>query len=87
MASRTLSPLHIATVSYDYDREHFTDMLATLSEVADGKLTFSMGCDFHVSPQNVEDAMADPRRFAIGDTQYLLIEFDHYGIPPMRVSN
>ncbi len=66
---------------FDYDREHFTDMLATLSEVADGRLTFSIGCDFHVSPHNVADAMADPQRFAIGDSQYLLVEFDHHAIP------
>lgn len=66
---------------YEYDRAHFTDMLATLSEVADGRLTFSIGCDFHLSPRNLQDAMADPRRFAVGDTQYLMIEFDHHGIP------
>lgn len=67
---------------YEYDREHFTDMLATLSEVADGRLTFSMGCDFHLSPRNLEEMMIDPRRFAVGDTQYLMIEFDHHGLPP-----
>ncbi len=66
---------------YEYDREHFTDMLATLSEVSSGKLTFSIGCDFHLSPRNMTDVMIDPRRFAIGDTQYLLVEFDHHGIP------
>lgn len=66
---------------YEYNRAHFTDMLGTLSEVAEGRLTFSMGCDFHLSPHNLEEALADPRRFAIGDTQYLMIEFDHHGIP------
>ncbi len=66
---------------YEYDREHFTDMLATLSEVSNGKLTFSIGCDFHLSPRNLADVMIDPQRFAIGDTQYLLVEFDHHGIP------
>ena len=66
---------------YEYDRAHFTDMLATLSEVAEGRLTFSIGCDFHLSPHNVEAAMDDPRPFAIGDTQYLMVEFDHHGIP------
>src|SRR5664279_3349389 len=66
---------------YEYDREHFTDMLATLSEVADGRLTFSIGCDFHVTPHNVADAMSNPQRFAIGDSQYLLVEFDHHSIP------
>jgi protein-tyrosine phosphatase len=66
---------------FDYDREHFTDMLATLSEVGEGRLTFSIGCDFHMSPHNVHDALADPQRFAIGDSQYLLVEFDHHSIP------
>ena len=66
---------------YEYDRAHFTDMLATLSEIADGRLTFSIGCDFHLSPYNLQEAMDDPRPFAVGDTQYLMIEFDHHGIP------
>jgi len=66
---------------YHYDREHFTDMLGTLSEVAGEWLTFTIGCDFHLSPRNLEEAMNDPRRFAIGDTQYLMIEFDHHSIP------
>jgi protein-tyrosine phosphatase len=66
---------------YVYDREHFTDMLATLSEVAGEWLTFTIGCDFHLSPRNLEEAMNDPRRFAIGDTQYVMIEFDHHSIP------
>lgn len=66
---------------FEYDREHFTDMLATLSEIAYGRLTFSIGCDFHMSPHNVQDAMTDPQRFAIGDTHYLLVEFDHHSIP------
>jgi protein-tyrosine phosphatase len=67
---------------YEYDRAHFTDMLATLSEVSDGRLTFSIGCDFHMSPGNIDAAMNDPRQFAIGDTQYLMVEFDHLTIPP-----
>jgi protein-tyrosine phosphatase len=66
---------------YEYDRAHFTDMLATLSEVAGGRITFSIGCDFHLSGRNVEAAMEDPRPFALGDTQYIMVEFDHHGIP------
>jgi len=67
--------------SYEYDRAHFTNMLATLSEVAGERLTFTIGCDFHLSPRNLEAAMNDPRPFAIGDTKYLMIEFDHQSIP------
>ena len=43
--------------------------------------TAAMCRDFHLSPLNLEDAMNDPRQFAIGDTQYLMIEFDHHSIP------
>ena len=67
--------------SYEYDRQHFTNMLATLSEVAGERLTFTIGCDFHLSPRNLEAAMDDPQRFAIGETKYLMIEFDHQSIP------
>ena len=67
---------------YEYDRARFTDMLATLSEVSGGgRLTFSIGCDFHLSGRNVEAAMEDPRPFALGDSQYIMVEFDHHGIP------
>jgi len=67
--------------NYEYDRAYFTNMLATLSEVAGERLTFTIGCDFHLSPRNLEAAMNDPQRFAVGETQYLMIEFDHQSIP------
>ncbi len=68
--------------TYPYNRERFTEMLGQLHDAADGKLTFSLGCDFHFSYDNIHDALANPRRYTIGDTQYLLIEFSDYGIPP-----
>ena len=67
---------------YEYNRERFTDMLGQLHDSADGKLTFSLGCDFHFSYDNIQDALTNPRRYTIGDSQYLLIEFSDYGIPP-----
>ena len=67
---------------YAYDRERFTGMLGQLHDAGDGKLSFSLGCDFHFSYDNIQDALANPRRYTIGDTQYLLIEFSDYGIPP-----
>ena len=67
---------------YQYDRERFTDMLGQLHDVADGKLSCSIGCDFHFSYENIQDALEHPRRYTIGDTQYLLIEFSDYAIPP-----
>jgi protein-tyrosine phosphatase len=68
--------------TYVYNRERFTEMLGQLHDAGEGKLTFSLGCDFHFSYDNIQDALANPRRYTIGETQYLLIEFSDYGIPP-----
>jgi len=67
---------------YPYQRERYTEMLGQLRDSADGRLTFSLGCDFHFSYENVRDALEHPQRYTIGETQYLLIEFSDYGIPP-----
>jgi protein-tyrosine phosphatase len=68
--------------TYEYNRERFTDMLGQLHDSADGQMAFSLGCDFHFSYDNIRDALDHPRHYTIGDTQYLLIEFSDYGLPP-----
>ena len=72
---------------FPYDRDRYTDMLGQLSDAADGKLTFSLGCDFHFSYDNIQDALANPRRYTIGESQYLLVEFSDFGIPPEAKQN
>ena len=66
---------------YEYDRDRFIAMLGQLHDSADGQLAFSLGCDFHFSPENIRDALDHPHRYTIGDTQYLLIEFNDRGLP------
>lgn len=67
---------------FDYNRERYTGMLAELSDVAQGALTFSIGCDFHFSYDNIVDALDHPQRYTIADSQYLLVEFSDYSIAP-----
>jgi protein-tyrosine phosphatase len=67
---------------YAYDRERFTQLLGHLHDAGEGKLAFSLGCDFHFSYDNIRDALDHPHRYTIGDTPYLLIEFSDHGIPP-----
>ena len=67
---------------FAYDRDLYTEMLGQLSDAAEGKLTFSLGCDFHFSYNNIQDALVHPRRYTIGESQYLLVEFSDFGIPP-----
>jgi protein-tyrosine phosphatase len=67
---------------FNYDRDRYVAMLGQLYDAADGELTFSLGCDFHFSYDNIQDALAHPRRYTIGESQYLLVEFSDYAIPP-----
>ena len=67
---------------FAYDRDRYTEMLGALHDAGDGSLTFSLGCDFHFSYDNIRDALAHPQRYTIGGSQYLLVEFSNYGLPP-----
>lgn len=46
------------------------------------QLTLSLGCDFHLSYENVQDALQHPSRYVIADTNYLLVELSNYSVPP-----
>ena len=67
---------------FSYDRQRYETMLFELREASNGRVEFSVGCDFHFSYENIMDALENPTRYTINGTRYLLIEFSDYGIPP-----
>ena len=72
---------------YAYDREHLRGLLELLREKvgADAPL-FSLGCDFHLSYDNLQAVFVNPQHYVIGNTRYLLVEFSNFGIPPQMTS-
>jgi protein-tyrosine phosphatase len=73
-----------ANERFFYNRSRYEGMLRKLSHVGCG-IKFSLGCDFHFSFDNIEDAVRHPRRYTIGESPYLLVEFSDFGsMPAMR---
>jgi len=66
---------------YAYDREYSQELVAHLRQLVGDGLKISLGCDFHLSYDNLQDAFAHPARYAIEGTRYLLVEFSNYSIP------
>jgi protein-tyrosine phosphatase len=69
-----------ANYKYNYDRVRHTESIQELRERVPA-MQFSLGCDFHLSHDNIDDAIAHPERYAISDTQYLLVEFSDFQTP------
>jgi protein-tyrosine phosphatase len=71
-----------ANESYTYDRDRVREVIVELNRRIGDQLIFSIVCDFHLSYENIEDAVAHPRRHTIAATPYLLVEFSDFGISP-----
>jgi len=76
-----------ANETYSFNREILTAHLQNLSERVGHALSFSLGCDFHLSYDNLADAMGFPTRYTINRGPYLLVEFSDFGIPPQVSSH
>jgi protein-tyrosine phosphatase len=67
-----------ANDEYSYERARHGALVEELQRRAPG-LSVTLGCDFHLSYENIEDALVHPERYTIGDTRYLLVELSDYG--------
>ncbi len=60
---------------YRYDESLVEGRIRELAAAAGGRLRIHRGCDFHLTFENVQDAVAHPTRYSIAGGPYLLVEF------------
>ena len=72
---------HAANDRYKYDRDYLKAQLNELRALIGDKPQLSLGCDFHLSYENVQDAQVRPDWYCIEGGRYLLVEFSNYSIP------
>jgi protein-tyrosine phosphatase len=71
-----------ASERYPYQAQLIEEQYAELRDLLKGHMELSLGCDFHMTAENVLDAVANPLRYSIGGKGYLLVEFASTSIPP-----
>lgn len=66
---------------YAYDRAYLSALLSELQTLIGESPRLILGCDFHLSYDNLQDALKHPANYAIGNTNYLLVELSNYSVP------
>ncbi len=67
---------------YPYDPFRVEDRIANLrARLSDEKIALELarGADFHLSYENIQDALADPARFSIAGRGYIMTELPDFG--------
>jgi len=71
-----------ASDEYPYNAAVVAERFEELRAALDGVIELSLGCDFHMSSDNVFAALNAPLTYSIDGNGYLLIEFPNTAIPP-----
>jgi len=64
-----------ANLVFHFEPERIAERIEQVREAAGGALRLYTGCDFHLSFDNIQDAIDHPRKYTINQQRYLLVEF------------
>jgi protein-tyrosine phosphatase len=64
-----------ANLEYEFVPELISERISELQGASGGQVRIHRGCDFHLTYENIEDALAHPDKYTINHRNYLLVEF------------
>jgi protein-tyrosine phosphatase len=64
-----------ANPNYCFDPRIVEERLAELAASSGNVVRLHSGCDFHLSYDNIQDAIENPRKYTINHHRYLMVEF------------
>ena len=70
-----------ANEEYRFEPETVEARIAELQTAAGASPVIHYGCDFHLTRENIEDALRSPGKYSIAHRGYLLVEFSDFLIP------
>lgn len=70
-----------ANLEFTFNPELIDQKIDELQTEAGPVPQIHRGCDFHLTIENIEDALAHPRKYTINHKTYLLVEFSDAFIP------
>jgi protein-tyrosine phosphatase len=75
-----------ANFHYPFDERLIAERIADLVAVTGGRPKIHRGCDFHLTFENVQDALDNPRKYTVNGGPYLLVEFPHSSLNGMGMA-
>jgi len=64
-----------ANLEFRFDPQRIAARIEEITAASQGALRLHTGCDFHLSYDNIQDAIEQPAKYAINHKNYLLVEF------------
>lgn len=71
-----------ADLEYTFQPDRIRERVEELTAATGGKPCIHEGCDFHLTFDNIQDAIANPHKYTIGHKSYLMVEFSDMLIFP-----
>jgi protein-tyrosine phosphatase len=71
---------------YTFRPDLIAERIRELDAILAGRPNVHRGCDFHLSYENIEDAIAQPRKYTVNGKCFLLVEFADAHVPQATAS-